>query len=381
MVRKEMPLITREQVLPKPELKSLKSGHLKGLDGFRGVAIFLVVLFHSRLAGTYTGFIGVDMFFVLSGYLITRLLVEEWEQTNRVSLKRFYVRRCLRLLPALLVLLICFVVISWVCFSRKAGLQAIRESLVAFFYMMNWARALHISDSIALGHTWTLSIEEQFYLIWPCLLMFLIRHVSRPTLINLLLLGAALSCIEHFVLDETMFGTPMRQYNGLDTRADSLLLGCAVGILTKSNVRHVFEQRKILLRYAAIFSFLALLAISTVLGSFIAFDCYLVWFLISLFAAIILTELVVAETGPFHRILEFAPLVYMGRISYGLYLWHSAVFAIAWQTKIPHWKILTFGTLFSLAATLASFYVVEKPFLKLKRHFDRPVSEPIVPAS
>jgi peptidoglycan/LPS O-acetylase OafA/YrhL len=151
--------------------------------------------------------------------------------------------------------------------------------------------------------------------------------------------------------------------------------------MVTSKTRHVFERHKVALKYGAIFSFLGLLAIPTVLKPFIAFDSYLVWFLISLFAAVILTELVVAETGLFHRMLEFAPLVHVGRISYGLYLWHSAVFAMAWQTKIPAWKILTFGTLLSLAATLASFYLVERPFLKLKRQFERPVSQPVVPTN
>src|SRR5262249_10444122 len=211
-------------------------GYRPWLDGLRGLAILMVLAFHCRLLPG--GSLGVDIFFVLSGFLITSLLVEEWERRGTISFKHFYLRRALRLLPAFLLTLLACAVAIWIWGSREELATLGRESLVAICYISNWP-ALHQVGMPHLGHTWSLSLEEQFYFLWPLLLWLMLwLRLPRRRLIAVLVAGIVACAVLRFTLyrlncvpGPEKAANVLRLYMGLDTRADALLVGCVTGLL------------------------------------------------------------------------------------------------------------------------------------------------------
>ena len=145
--------------------QSFHLGYRPKLDGIRGMAILLVLLDHGNLLGDGFGFIGVNTFFVLSGFLITCLLIEEYDKTATISFKRFYLRRALRLLPVLTAMLIAFVIFVFLFDPHGRAVREFHEALCAFFYFSNWAAIYNLGRHISLLHTWSLSVEEQFYIV------------------------------------------------------------------------------------------------------------------------------------------------------------------------------------------------------------------------
>ncbi|MCZ0211417.1 acyltransferase, partial [Streptomyces sp. UMAF16] len=162
------------------------------LDGLRGVAVLMVLVYHLGLAPG--GFLGVDVFFVLSGFLITSMLVEEWQRRDSISLRRFYARRALRLLPAFLVLLVICLVEAIAIAPTEEKPARLKAIGVAACYLSNYPPLLPATDMSLLGHTWSLSLEEQFYLLWPLCLFFMLRtRLSRGRLVAIVCAGIAAS--------------------------------------------------------------------------------------------------------------------------------------------------------------------------------------------
>lgn len=211
-------------------------GYRRGLDGLRGVSILAVVADHARLLPARAGFLGVDVFFVLSGFLITSLLLEEWQQARRISLKKFYLRRTLRLLPALFAALVLIDAYTWIFVSPAYGAMSARDALTALFYSSNWVHIMDVQRPGIFAHTWSLSIEEQFYLIWPLALIWLLRRTSsRLSLLRWIVLGIFLSEMTRIALTAT-YTEWLRMYCGTDTRADALLIGCAISVVLSSGL-------------------------------------------------------------------------------------------------------------------------------------------------
>jgi peptidoglycan/LPS O-acetylase OafA/YrhL len=206
--------------------KSFNLRYVPELDGIRGFAILAVIMYHAHVPFFRGGFIGVDIFFVLSGFLITSLLVREFNSRQHIDLKNFYVRRILRLVPALVVFLASFASISMLMLDADKARSNIIDTLIALFYVTNWSWAFHIHPPEFLAHTWSLAIEEQFYFIWPVLLITLLRlarsHMNVIFSVILLLLSSWLTRIFLAVGGASLD----RLYNGLDTRGDELLVGC-----------------------------------------------------------------------------------------------------------------------------------------------------------
>jgi peptidoglycan/LPS O-acetylase OafA/YrhL len=210
------------QSAPEPSRLS----HIAALNGLRGIAILSVMFFHATLSGAggprpSGGFLGVDIFFVLSGFLITALLLREWQQNGSIALRAFYARRALRLLPALFALMAVILLLPGVFYS---SVRPWRDALITTAYATNWVRAFG-GEIGFFGHTWSLTIEEQFYVIWPLLLLALLKlRVGRRGILFLVVVGIAVPA----VLRVDLWDGPMsvkRLYYGLDTRFDSLLLG------------------------------------------------------------------------------------------------------------------------------------------------------------
>src|SRR5205823_6453336 len=210
-------------------------GYRPYLDGLRGIFVLLVLMLHADVPFTRGGYIGVDGFFVLSGFLITALLVQEWGRTEKIDLIAFYRRRILRLFPALLALLIACALFTLFYTTGAAAEDNWRGILSALVYVGNWTRIGYLGNWHhglgMLDHTWSLAVEEQFYLTWPLLLAFMLSRrfaVRRIFAIAVSLLFASALLKVVLMYSE---GPITRIGIGTDTRADALLAGCVVALL------------------------------------------------------------------------------------------------------------------------------------------------------
>jgi peptidoglycan/LPS O-acetylase OafA/YrhL len=324
--------------------------HWPALDGLRGIAIVMVMGNHFGVPGfTNAGQVGVTLFFVLSGYLITTLLLVDQLRVGRIRFVRFYARRALRLLPALFVMLA--VVVPLMAMS---GANAIRAAMPAVFYYANWAQVTS-GEIPVIGHLWTLSIEEQFYIVWPAILLVLLT-ISPGTkwTIAFLSCAAALSMVARIILWAPTVDGYYRVFYGTDTRADGLLLGCALAFL--------FSQATINPPRWLVATSVAAVVVFTVtpgLG-FLA--------VVGLGAvAIASAVLVAAAATQAGGLLAWRPLVWTGTASYSLYLWHAPILSMVRQSPLGHSASgLIVALILSLAAAFLSRRLVEIPALRLR---------------
>jgi peptidoglycan/LPS O-acetylase OafA/YrhL len=326
------------------------------------------------------GFFGVDIFFVLSGFLITTLLVEEFQRAGRISLRSFYARRALRLLPALGVVLIAVLLYAQVDLAGGVAHYVRIEALWSALYGLNWYFVVEHNPLLTLlhlGHAWSLSIEEQFYFVWPLVLLGLLRlRLAGRTLVVITLAGAAASAVVMVAVARGggLAGEFHALY-GTDARAQGILLGAALGLAAVHGMLPVRLVARTVVDAAGWIAAVILgLAFAGVIGarsgSFLEDGGYT---LVALAAAAVIAHLVVTPRGVMARVLAWRPLRDIGRISYGLYLWHLPIFLVLDEerTGLSFWPrvVLQFGVTFA-AATL-SFVVVERPALRLKRRFER----------
>jgi peptidoglycan/LPS O-acetylase OafA/YrhL len=205
-------------------------GYRPELDGLRGIAIILVLLVHT-FNWPKGAFVGVDIFFALSGFLITTLLLAEWDRHGSISLRHFYLRRYYRLFPALAVLIVVYVAYSIAFAEADVGMR-MRGAVFGITYTTNWALAFHLPFlNTETGYLWTLAVEEQFYLVWPAVLIVLLRRGLRLKGITWLLVGIIVALVvwRNLLLFSSV--DPRRIYFGTDTRFDELLIGCLTATL------------------------------------------------------------------------------------------------------------------------------------------------------
>lgn len=352
-----------------PENNKIK--YIPGFDGMRGMAILLVMLFHTGIPNFKGGFIGVDIFFVLSGFLITSLLIKEQASTGRINLKHFYLRRILRLAPALLLLLLTVAISGFALMLKGPAYTDFSSVLITLFYSANWVRAFNLHPMGILSHTWSLSIEEQFYMLWPIMIILLLKHVkSKKEIFNIVFTLSILSWFLRIYLTQSGFPAE-RIYNGLDTRADGLLIGCLAAIMHNFSLQEEWfsfgTKRYILLKNLAFagltFPFVILFNISwRNINMF-----YWINFLVEVFTAALILHIISNNTGLIKRLLTFKPLVWTGSISYGIYLWHDPVFEVMRSYGFSKLSILVLGSIITFAISTASYYIMEKPVLRLKK--------------
>jgi peptidoglycan/LPS O-acetylase OafA/YrhL len=343
-------------------------GYRPHLDGLRAVAVYLVVLFHAGVDHFSGGFIGVDVFFVLSGYLVTQLLMRDLRSRGAIRFPRFYARRMRRLLPASLVALLTTAIVYSAVASRADTSSAVNAFKAAFLYVANWFFIHRSANYFATDvnnnpvvHFWSLAVEEQFYFIWPILLGGLYavtrrfdRHAMRVMQIAVACGGLASLLWALHLASQNL----NRAYYGTDTRAYQLLAGALIA-LSPGIVRNVNVRRVALL--AAPLALLVLVLFAT---SAINVDTVHRGIAAMITTSVLIIAIESARGGPVNRFLSTKPMVYLGQISYGTYLWHWPVIVIA--VAVTDHSLSAMST-FAIAALLAtglaslSYHLIERP--------------------
>ena len=309
--------------------------YIPELDGLRAIAAILVILFHSDREGLFQGgFVGVDIFFVLSAFLITSILVDEQERTGDVRLGRFYWRRAIRLMPALLFFLAVYLALAPVIWP---GYPHLRDAVIAGLYVSNFAFvAAQLPPFIS--HTWSLAAEEQFYLLWPVALLALLRF--RQPLLPLAFAWAGLTLLR-LVEDDWI-----AYYYGLAPHGTGLVLGAILFFLVR--------QGKLELRPIHAWVAGAMLAILSVTAQMHASAVAII---VAEFASAVIIGTIVTCPGSL-RLLSAKPLVGLGKLSYGLYLWHFPITYVLRETG-GLWSTFTITFALSLGMASLSYVTVE----------------------
>jgi peptidoglycan/LPS O-acetylase OafA/YrhL len=307
------------------------------------------------------GVIGVDIFFVLSGFLITALLLEEESRAGRIDFVAFYRRRALRLFPALALLLPVVAIAANVSPEIDKTTAGLTTGAIPWVvgYVANWGRAIGTQMGL-FGHTWSLAIEEQFYLLWPVVLLALLgknRRYGRVIIVSLAVVLVV--AVYRAVLWSAGAGVD-RVANGTDMRADSLLVGCAIA---------AGLQRGLSLRPPPVVVALALGFLGFVIATQGPFAGFLYVGGLTFVALAAGVVILAALESPW--LLNYRPLVLTGKISYGIYLWH---FPIVFLVPLS-WPVFVRAPLviaLTLLVAASSWYLVEERFLRLKRQGTMP---------
>ena len=395
----EPPSIAAEPV-PRPHAPRLT--HVRSLDGLRGVAVLAVVFYHFAPDVMPGGFLGVDLFFVLSGFLITSLLVNEWGGTARISLSSFWTRRARRLVPALFLVLVAVGIYALLVPDQVDGQRFSVDGLSALGYVANWrfisSGQSYIDQFLShtpspLRHTWSLAIEEQFYLVWPVVVLLVglvvtrftgdparrARRLRRTLLTMCLVLGAA-SLLRMHALDDA--GEDLnRVYYGTDSRAFVILFGAALGALTAGvpTVARAFR------RFVVIVGCCLAVALAVAVAFISAESSWLYeggYGIVALAMVAVLLAAAQPGSNPLARALESRALVGLGLISYGVYLWHwpISLWVTEGGTGLDDVSLFVVRAAITLAVALASYFIVEQPIRTGKLRLTRGRSGIVVAA-
>ncbi|HMJ78549.1 MAG TPA: acyltransferase family protein, partial [Iamia sp.] len=363
--------------------------HVPAIDGVRAVAVIGVVLFHGGVSWAPGGYLGVDVFFVLSGYLITTLLLRERAGTGAIDLRQFWIRRLRRLLPALLVLLAAVGVAAPFLVDPAQRASVRGDGLAALSYVANWRFIVTEQSYFAgvpspLRHLWSLSVEEQWYLVFPVLLMLALRTTRRIRLVLAVLVVATLASVAwmaHLAAGPVELS---RAYYGTDARAHSLLVGAILAVVAVIWPLHRAPRTLAVLGSVGAGVVVAAFALVGETDRWMYRGGFLGLALAS--AAVVAAVALPRGEGPLSAVLGWRPLVAVGKVSYGLYLWHWPVDVVltpdrtgldghaAWQEP----ALFALRTTVAVAATVASYRWIEQPVRRdgvagLRLRLPRPV--------
>ena len=340
------------------------------LDGLRALAVLAVLLYHGQVPWVPGGWLGVDLFFVLSGYLITGLLLAEWDAGGGIDLRGFWSRRARRLLPALFCTLAA-VAAYGALLAPPTTLGRLRwDGLATLGYVANWrlmaSRQSYFEqffDPSPLTHMWSLGIEEQYYLLWPLLLLGALRLAGGRT--RPLLVGTLLATLASALAMATLYrpgGDPSRVYYGTDTRAQALLLGGALALALARRGSPAGPRGRALVDGLGALGLAGLLAMMVAVGGDARW-MYLGGFAVAAAAAGAAVVAAVQPAGRLRALLAVAPLPGIGRISYGLYLWHWPAYVVLSpdRTRLDGPALLALRLAATFALAGLSYRLVELP--------------------
>ncbi len=358
---------------------------IPGLDGVRALGIVLVLCFHGGLGWASGGFLGVDVFFVLSGFLITGLLVAEFRQHRGIGLLRFWGHRVRRLFPALLAVLAAVALYAWLLAPADTLAQLRGDALATLLYLNNWHQVAGSHDYFAalstprpLLHTWSLSIEEQFYVLWPLVVLGVLRLTRSMRALLWVAAGLGLaSAVAMAVAYDPGVGAS-RAYFGTDTRVQALLVGACLALVlarplparsgtdpSGALVRDWSPSR----RSGRWIEGLGVVGLSVIIVMAAVVEAGSSWpyrggfLLLALATAGLIASVALAPTGPVARVLSLRPVRYLGAISYGLYLWHWPIFVVltGQRTGLAGPGLFAVRLAVSILVAAASFHVLEMP--------------------
>lgn len=348
-----------------------KRRYMPGIDGLRAIAVLGVILYHLNIPWFQGGFSGVTVFFVLSGYLITDILIDEWTIYNKIDYLRFMIRRFRRLAPALLSMI--FLVTLWVIFTNHPSFEKLRSDfLPSLLYVTNWWYIFHeVSYFDSFGpaspftHIWSLGIEEQFYLIWPLLVILGLTFIKRKRFqVSAILVGIIISAwLMAFLYAPRE--DPSRVYYGTDTRAFSLLLGAALACVWPSQrlSKTLRRDARWVLEIVGITGLLLLIIMFMETSEFDSFHYQGGMLLLS-----VITSFVVAgiahPASMLAKWLSVRPLRWIGVRSYGIYLWHYPIIILTTpliNTDGLNFWIITLQFAATLIISALSYKFVETP--------------------
>ena len=366
-----MPTLSHTAHSPLPTSEAFT--HRPALDGLRTVAVYLVVLFHSELTWMRGGFIGVDLFFVLSGFLVTNVMLAEHRTTGSIQLRRFYARRVRRLLPAALIAIVLICLLASVTEPRLVAMSFVNDARSSLLYVANWnflgASTNYFADDVNKSpflHFWSLAIEEQFYFAFPLLLVVLTKFAKPLKKFKNLIFGiGALFVVSLALQIFTQQSNPIRAYYATDTRVYQLAAGALLAVFLLRRNEHLGAPlTKIPFRVAltplALFAFIAL-----AIGDG--------WFFSSLSASnrgILATAIAVGLIwllephfpSPLQRVFASKHFTYLGRISYGTYLWHWPLIVLSKPLiSLSPVELALFATIGATALSALSYELIEAP--------------------
>jgi peptidoglycan/LPS O-acetylase OafA/YrhL len=357
----------------RPVTTSATPFRVTGLDGLRAVAVLLVIVFHLSPGAVVGGYLGVDLFFVISGFLITSLLLREHRRSGRIALRAFWTRRARRLLPALgALLLVCCTAAYAIGGDVLAGIR--QQVLGAVTFSSNWLLLAGSSDYFdatapeLFRNLWSLAVEEQFYLIWPLLLVLVLVRVPRWIRIAAAALLATSSAVWMALLWSA--DTATRVYYGTDTHFFGLAIGAALAFIAVSWPTRALEWprwQRTVLGVAGPFALAGILVFAVLMPEDSPLPFLGGLAAVSLLSAIVIAALLVPGT-PVARLLDTAVLRWIGERSYGLYLWHWPVFLLviaalpAWpRDGLTGWALGGIALVITVAAAALSYQFVEQP--------------------
>jgi len=345
--------------MPPDLAAALKRTSLPSLHGLRAIAVFLVVFYHFGIPRVNGG-LGVLIFFVISGFLITWLLLQEVERWGNVSLKLFYLRRTLRIFPAFYAYWLLLVVGVGVILGKRVLWP---QAWASFFYVNNYYQALFGDPNTGLSHTWSLAVEEQFYLLWPPAFILLARDQRRTVALEIVILAVWI----HRIYLSLFTGVDQGYiYEALDTRADHLLIGCLLAVLLYRGVWTRLWSALTAHSWSIWITMGALAVSSVTLSAPLYRD--IAGFIIDpiLTAALIVQALAFASSSA--RWMNWEAVAFLGRISYSIYLYQQIAMDPVKKLLAAYpfpVRLLAAITCVLIAASF-SYYVIEQPFLKLK---------------
>ena len=343
--------------------------YITGLDGIRAIAVMAVLFYHANSPWALGGFLGVETFFVLSGFLITALLLAEWQSTNAIDLKHFWLRRARRLLPAVWLVLLALPFLA-VLLARDA-LPRLQEDIpAAFFYITNWVyivREVPYFEAFGrpplLQQLWSLAVEEQSYLLWPLVLLFLLR-TSKNNRYKFFVVTFAMTALSS-VWMAALYSSdvdPLRVYYGTDTRAAGFLLGALLAMIRPP----WHAQLRAGSRWSEVLGWAGLLALVILYNKLNEFQPFL-YRGGTLVTALASALLIVGASNPgtwISRLLEARPLRWIGSRSYSIYLWHWPVFMLTrpgFDLELPALLVRIGQVAITFLLAELSYRGVEKP--------------------